>query len=141
MEQKEIKINIPEGYEIDKENSTFECIKFKPIEKELTLLDIHEKITPILSNTAYYNDKAPDRYRKVVAYAALSEIAEYYNQHYEREEYTSKYYIYYDIVTHIYDIESDANVRKGVVYFENSIDAQEVIENSNFRKILDTLFK
>ena len=21
----------PEGYEIDKENSTFECIKFKPI--------------------------------------------------------------------------------------------------------------
>ena len=26
---KEIKIDIPEGYEIDKENSTFECIKFK----------------------------------------------------------------------------------------------------------------
>lgn len=29
---KEIKINIPEGYEIDKENSTFEVIKFKKIE-------------------------------------------------------------------------------------------------------------
>lgn len=28
-ETKEIKINIPEGYEVDKENSTFECIKFK----------------------------------------------------------------------------------------------------------------
>lgn len=27
--EKEIKINVPEGYEIDKENSTFECIKFK----------------------------------------------------------------------------------------------------------------
>lgn len=26
----EIKINVPEGIEIDKENSTFECIKFKP---------------------------------------------------------------------------------------------------------------
>jgi len=26
---KEIKIDIPEGYEIDNENSTFECIKFK----------------------------------------------------------------------------------------------------------------
>ena len=35
MEQKEIKINCPEGFEIDKENSTFECIKFKPIKKEL----------------------------------------------------------------------------------------------------------
>ena len=33
--EKEIKINIPDGYEIDKENSTFECIKFKPIEKKL----------------------------------------------------------------------------------------------------------
>jgi hypothetical protein len=26
----EIRINVPEGMEIDKENSTFECIKFKP---------------------------------------------------------------------------------------------------------------
>ena len=30
---KELKINVPEGYEIDKEASTFECIKFKPINK------------------------------------------------------------------------------------------------------------
>lgn len=28
-ETKEIKINIPKGYEIDEENSTFSCIKFK----------------------------------------------------------------------------------------------------------------
>lgn len=30
---KEIRITPPEGYEIDKENSTFECIKFKPVVK------------------------------------------------------------------------------------------------------------
>lgn len=35
MENKEIKVVPPEGYEIDKENSTFECIKFKPIKKRL----------------------------------------------------------------------------------------------------------
>ena len=29
--EKELKIVPPEGYEIDKENSTFDCIKFKPI--------------------------------------------------------------------------------------------------------------
>jgi hypothetical protein len=29
MSNKEIKITVPKGYEIDKENSTFECIKFK----------------------------------------------------------------------------------------------------------------
>ena len=27
---KELRVEVPEGYEIDKENSTFECIKFKP---------------------------------------------------------------------------------------------------------------
>ena len=35
METKEFKIQMPEGYEIDKENSTFEKIVFKKIEKEL----------------------------------------------------------------------------------------------------------
>ena len=34
METKEIKITPPEGYEIDKENSTLECIKFKPVAKK-----------------------------------------------------------------------------------------------------------
>ena len=33
METKELKISVPEGYVIDKENSTFECIKFKKIEQ------------------------------------------------------------------------------------------------------------
>lgn len=44
METKEIKINIPRGYEIDKENSTFECIKFKPSKKYITYKDICAKI-------------------------------------------------------------------------------------------------
>lgn len=33
METKEIKIIPPEGFEIDREHSTFECIKFKPVAK------------------------------------------------------------------------------------------------------------
>ena len=32
---KELKIEPPEGYEVDKEHSTFECIKFKPIKPQL----------------------------------------------------------------------------------------------------------
>ena len=35
MENKELKIEVPQGYEIDKENSTFEKIVFKKVEKEL----------------------------------------------------------------------------------------------------------
>lgn len=41
---KEIKITPPEGYEIDKEASTFDCIKFKPVKKKnLTWEEIQEK--------------------------------------------------------------------------------------------------
>ena len=32
--EKEVKIVPPEGYEIDKEKSTFDCIKFKPIQNK-----------------------------------------------------------------------------------------------------------
>ena len=38
MEKKKLKINIPEGYEIDRENSTFEEIVFKKIEDPLAKL-------------------------------------------------------------------------------------------------------
>ncbi len=42
METKEIKITPPEGYIIDSENSTFECIKFK--KKSLTYEDIAKSL-------------------------------------------------------------------------------------------------
>lgn len=38
MEEKKLKINIPEGYEIDKEKSTFEEIVFKKIEDPFSKL-------------------------------------------------------------------------------------------------------
>lgn len=38
MEEKKLKINIPEGYEIDRENSTFEEIVFKKVEYPLAKL-------------------------------------------------------------------------------------------------------
>ena len=43
METKELKVQAPDGYEIDKENSTFERIKFKP--KMLTYEDIARKLS------------------------------------------------------------------------------------------------
>ena len=38
MEEKKLKINIPEGYEIDRENSTFEELVFKKVEEPLSKL-------------------------------------------------------------------------------------------------------
>lgn len=36
MNAKEVKITPPDGYEIDRENSTLDCIKFKPVKENLT---------------------------------------------------------------------------------------------------------
>ena len=97
METKEIKINVPKGYEIDEENSTFECIKFKLIKKVLTYKDMAEE----LFNDTYYftdrrgkidsarevnsrDDKNNATHRKqlerLMALNQLLNIAEYYNK-------------------------------------------------------------
>ena len=44
MKTKELKIQVPEGYEIDKENSTFECVKFKPIKKVKDYKDVEQEL-------------------------------------------------------------------------------------------------
>lgn len=49
METKEIKINIPEGYKIDIENSTFECIKFK--KKQINIWKDLKNITGVYIST------------------------------------------------------------------------------------------
>lgn len=51
-----MKIIPPEGYEVDKENSTFECIKFKPIKEALpTTWEEFCKVYPIQEGEAYIN--------------------------------------------------------------------------------------
>lgn len=69
METKELKISVPAGYEIDKENSTFECIKFKKIEqkrwrdnKETNIvgyyINLDSKIVQIEKDSDYKNIKS-----------------------------------------------------------------------------------
>ena len=43
--EKEVKIVPPDGFEVDKENSTFECIKFKPIGKKAWRYDTDASIS------------------------------------------------------------------------------------------------
>lgn len=47
MENKEVKITAPEGYEIDEKNSTFQCIKFKKKVKVRTWEDFSKLKIPI----------------------------------------------------------------------------------------------
>ena len=68
----EIRIQVPEGMEIDKENSTFECIKFKP--KKITYADIAQKICydRIIHTDAKHH-------LKCIIFRKLLEVAEYLN--------------------------------------------------------------
>lgn len=52
MENKTFKITAPEGYEIDRENSTIDEIVFKPVKKKLTYGDVAKEL--FAGNTAYY---------------------------------------------------------------------------------------
>ncbi len=161
METKEIKINIPRGYEIDKENSTFECIKFKPSKKYITYKDICAKLFKEES-PGYYVDpngriqvtraeafitdpiNAPNRKQleRLIALNQLMNIAYYYNG---KQYMRTGYYIGYDRSEDKYsvnDLDDDSFEPAGVAaMFMYAKDAQAVIDNPNFRSILDTLCK
>ena len=160
METKEIKINVPKGYEIDEENSTFECIKFKPIKKELTYEDMAEELFSdigfyIISNggiipfdkTVGKDDKNnatnKNQLERLLALNQLLNIAEYYNRKNSKEE-NKIYYINFDkrnLEYFIQDYTSSIVVRGLIPIFNNREDAKAVINNPNFKEILDLIYK
>ena len=160
METKEVKIQVPEGYEIDKENSTFECIKFKSIKKDITYKDVCNKIfkkpngyfiTGYGEIDSFYfgpDTFAPNsatnkkQIEKLLALNQLLNIAEYYNRLHTTDIKGTT--IEYDGVNKIYYISNMVDkYHVGVVnaIFNRKEDAQAVIDNPNFREILDTIYK
>lgn len=75
METKELKIQVPEGYEIDKENSTFECIKFK--EKVISYQDVLKELGEPSMTTIFYN--SVNHLYKIEALNKLIFVAKYLN--------------------------------------------------------------
>ena len=159
METKEIKIDIPEGYEIDKENSTFECIKFKS--KNITYEEICNNLFKercgyftdssgriiedmLLEGTYAEPTNAPTKLQlqRLLALNQLMNIAYYYNHH----KYVEKgYIITYNREGCCYGVMDDNSSYYKLTaidpIFEKIEDAQAVIDNPNFRSILDTLCK
>lgn len=158
METKELKIQVPEGYEIDKENSTFECIKFKLITKDITYAEICDKIfnNNIYSINKYgninrnridvdrfdlNNATSRNQLKRILALNQLLNIAEYYNRlHTTNIKNTA---IEYDGVNQKY-YTSGISIKylRGIsAVFNRKEDAQAVIDNPNFREILDIIYK
>lgn len=158
MKTKEFKIEAPKGYEIDKENSTFECIRFKPIKKDITYKDVCN--TLFKNNTGYFIDQygkinfynigtnrfdannAPNgrQLKKLLALNQLLNIAEYYNKQHSIGVSTI---IVYDKVDKVYSISNTFSTYVSDIkaIFNRIEDAQAVIDNPNFRDILDTIYK
>lgn len=164
METKELKVQAPEGYEIDKENSIFECIKFKPIKKDITYEDvcdtifvnednyfisdggcIHKGILPDWDNGIIPNKNIATNKRqleKLLALNQLFNIAIYYNRNIT--EYNVRYRIYYDKSVYCYKVACYTGISNRFsleALFNRREDAQAVIDNPNFREILDTIYK
>ena len=112
MMKKEIKITPPDGFEIDKENSTFECIKFKKIGRlpksweELGTIEgwyidggIVEEAGKAESMTQEYKDVFPTKElaEASLALAQLTQLRDRYNGDWEAdwEMHNSKDVIYY----------------------------------------------
>lgn len=163
METKEIKIKVPEGYEIDKENSTFDCIKFKPIKKELTYKDVAgelfdstgffinsrgevlstERIDVLDEKADKNNATNKKQLERLLALNQFLNIAEYYNKKSPKQEETvycfnfDKRNLGYYVEKHIKPI-----VVCGLIpMFNRKEDAKAVINNPNFKEILDLIYK
>lgn len=160
METKELKIQVPEGYEIDKENSTFEYIKFKSIRNDITYAEICDKIfnNNIYSINRYGNIKCNhigvnrfdlnnatsiNQLKKILALNQLLNIAEYYNNRNRIVKSSNMYIICYSTFADEYQVCGHiSDVIFGIeACFNNEEDAQAVINNPNFREILDTIYK
>lgn len=161
METKEIKIQAPKGYEIDKENSTFECIRFKSIKKDIT----YEDMCNSLFKTGYYinnhgeiiyvrdyvdnakvdknNATNKEQLKRILALNQLLNIAEYYNKIYPTDESSCHYSIILHISTCSYNVITINNLCRCTleIIFNRKEDAQAVIDNPNFREILDNIYK
>lgn len=161
METKELRVEAPFGYEIDKENSTFECIKFKlVIKKDITYKDICDEM--FKDETFYISERGNILYdakwdgqivadknintnkkqlERLLALNQLLNIAEYYNKVHSGN--TNPCTIVYCKQRKKYIPTFTDNVYTyGVrAFFNSEVDAQAVIDNPNFQEILDTIYK
>ena len=120
--------------EIDRKNSTFECIKFKP--KKLTYRDVIKHLSysyPIFTSNAKHKSKC-------VTFRKLLEVADYLNSDWKpdwNDETQYKYYISYDGGNETFSIDNRCYVNQGIVCFsskENALKAIEIIGKEELKQ-------
>lgn len=139
IKNNQLTINIPEGMEIDTENSSLAegIIKFKS--KCITYSKIINSFNSITNTNVYIHSSDT---KALKAIAQLMNIAKYYNGDWKPDwsnpnEY--KYFIVYNNSTYVVDYNWTSIYDR--IYFKNKKDAQSVIDNPNFRAILNVIYK
>ena len=120
----EIRIQVPEGMEIDKEHSTFECIKFRP--KKVTYEDISEKYC--WSSIIRVDSKHTE---KMFTFRKLLEVADYLNGDWKpdwNDGNQYKYFILYNHEKNKFFIENHWYVNQGIACFSSRENAETAIE-------------
>ncbi len=128
----EFKIQVPEGMEIDRENSTFECIKFKP--KELTYIEISKKFpkNPSVSTNARH-------FSKLLTIRQLLEVADYLNGDWKpdwNDVNQIKYCISYNVNQKFY-VEGCYYTNYSIVCFSSIENAEKAIEILGEKNLLN----
>ena len=132
-------IDIPKGMEVDVEKSDLKAgiIAFK--KKEISYGDVLSALAG--KGVCPADIKVPEMIAgKIIALARLMTIAKYYNGDW-KPDWNSQEYKHNIMRTSEYGITSCGNYNEGAIYFKNKEDAQAVIDNPNFRSILDAIYK
>lgn len=136
---KKITINIPIGMEIDVEKSDLKAgvIMFK--KKLINYNDVWSTMIAKCGHSEAIKDE-----NKLDAIYKLMNIASYYNGDWKPDWGNvgeKKYFIIKSDRPKRLFVDSRLESNFGCVYFRSEADAQAVIDNPNFRSILDEIFK
>ena len=121
----EIIIKVPEGMEIDKEHSTFECIKFRP--KKITYDDVLKSVVPytqIVNTTLRHQQKC-------ITFRKLLEVAEYLNGDWKPDwnnQEQCKYVLYYNHSTKQFGSDFYSYTSITPIVFPSEENAKKAIE-------------
>lgn len=145
----EIKIVIPEGYEIDRENSTFECIKLKPIKRILSYDDIVKELffykeAAFIDGIGHISKGViPERYfkdetnctsekqaKRLLAINKLMNIAKFLNDGWIPEWNTNelKWYIAYNSRIKLFMFLNTLEEKQEIVYFKTDELAEQAFD-------------
>lgn len=136
---KKITINIPIGMEIDVEKSDLKAgvIMFKK-----KLINYNDVWSTMIAKSDYSEAIKGERKREAIY--KLMNIASFYNGDWEPDWNNvgeKKYFILKSGRHKSFFVDSRLELNIGCVYFRSEADAQAVIDNPNFRSILDEIFK